>query len=215
VVGWRKNLAECLRASSLTLENAQQRLTKEILSMAGVQDIPLERIDGSDATLGDYRSKVVLIVNVASKCGQTSQYHALQKLYERYSDRGLVVVGFPANDFAAEEPGTNDEIQKFCSMNFGVTFPMFAKIAVIGDAQHPLYRQLTAAQPKATTKPGSDFRERLLADGLGPKNQSDVLWNFEKFLLGRDGHVVARFTPDVTADDAILTEAIERELVKN
>lgn len=177
-----------------------------------IQSIPLKTISGDDSRLADYAGKVLLVVNVASKCGLTPQYEGLEKLYEEYRDRGLVVLGFPANDFGAQEPGTNDEIQEFCQTNFGVQFPMFSKIAVTGPEQHPLYEALTAAQPEATGKPGSSFREKLASHGIQPASDTDVLWNFEKFLVNREGRVVARFAPDVAPNDALITEAIEREL---
>ena len=125
-----------------------------------LRDIPLKTISGEDASLADHAGKVVLIVNVASKCGLTPQYEGLEKLYERYRDQGLVVAGFPANDFGAQEPGSNAEIAEFCTTNFGVSFPMYAKIAVTGEAKHPLYDALTRAAPKASGDPDA-FRERL------------------------------------------------------
>src|SRR5690625_3263371 len=177
-----------------------------------IQNIPLKTISGGDSRLADYAGKVLLVVNVASKCGLTPQYEGLEKLYEEYRDQGLVVLGFPANDFGAQEPGTNEEIQEFCRTNFSVQFPMFSKIAVTGPEQHPLYEALTTAQPEATSKPGSSFREKLASHGVKPANETDVLWNFEKFLVNREGRIVARFAPDVAPDDTLITEAIEREL---
>jgi glutathione peroxidase len=179
-----------------------------------ILDIPLKTITGNDSTLGDYRGKVLLVVNVASKCGLTKQYTALETLYEDYRDKGLVVLGFPANDFGAQEPGTEAEIQEFCTTNFGVKFPMFSKIAVTGSGRHPLYDELTAAQPTAASTPGSDFKDRLKGHGITPASGSDVLWNFEKFLVGRDGKVIARFAPDVTPDDPMIITAIEAALAK-
>lgn len=177
-----------------------------------LQSIPLKTITGDDTDLGAYAGKVLLIVNVASKCGLTPQYEGLEKLYEQYRDRGLVVLGFPANDFGAQEPGSNEEIQTFCQTNYNVQFPMFAKIAVTGEQQHPLYSALIAAQPRATNKPDSDFRAKLASYGIQPKHESDVLWNFEKFLVNRKGEVVARFAPDITPNDPLIVEAVEREL---
>lgn len=173
-------------------------------------DIPLTRIDGTPATLGDYHGKVLLIVNVASKCGLTPQYEALQKLYAARHGEGLEILGFPANDFGAQEPGTEAEISAFCSLNYGVTFPMFEKISVLGSARHPLYDALVAAQPAAEGAQG--MRARLAARGRTQAAESDVLWNFEKFLVGRDGRVVARFSPDVTPDDPRLAKAIDAAL---
>ena len=177
-----------------------------------IYNIPLKRIDGSDATLGDYRGKVILVVNVASACGLTPQYEALEKLYKEQQAAGLVVAGFPANDFGAQEPGSNDEIADFCTSKFGVQFPMFEKITVKGPGQHALYQQLVAAQPQAQDKPDSGFRAKLASYGISQEHPGDVLWNFEKFLISKDGRVVGRFAPDVTVDDALLREAIEREL---
>ena len=167
-----------------------------------VYDIPVNRIDGSAASLGDYKGKVVLVVNVASKCGLTPQYTGLEKLYEDYKDKGLVVTGFPANEFGGQEPGTNAEIVDFCTTNFGVKFPMFEKIVVKGEGQHPLYSALTKAVP--------------VAEGVGDRAPADgsVLWNFEKFLLAKDGHVARRFGPRTTPDDPSLVGAIEEELAK-
>lgn len=177
-------------------------------------DIPVRRIDGSSASLGDYKGKVMLIVNVASKCGLTPQYADLEKVYEDYRDRGLVVLGFPANEFAGQEPGTNGEIQQFCHSKFGVQFPMFEKIVVKGEGQHPLYRKLVEQCPRAQAKPESALRKTLDSHGLGPKNDTDIMWNFEKFLVNRQGKVVARFAPDFNPQDAEVKNAIEAELGK-
>ncbi len=182
--------------------------------MTTVYDVPLERIDGAPAALREFAGKVLLVVNVASKCGLTPQYAGLEALYEAQRERGLVLLGFPANNFGAQEPGANAEIAEFCSATYAVQFPMFAKISVKGADRHPLYRELIAAQPAAIEKPGSEFRAQLAAYGVKPDDPTDVLWNFEKFLIARDGTVVARFAPDVAPDDPLLLEAIERELVK-
>lgn len=175
-------------------------------------DIPVTSIDGKPLTLGDFRGKVLLVVNVASKCGLTPQYGALEKLYERERAQGLEVLGFPANDFGAQEPGTDAEIQQFCSTTYDVSFPMFSKISVVGADQHPLYARLTHERPAAADS--ETFREKLKGYGIEPNPAPDVLWNFEKFLIGRDGRVAARFSPDVTADDPRLVEAIQTELAK-
>ena len=180
--------------------------------MPAIADIPLKTIDGAESALSDYAGKVLLVVNVASKCGLTPQYEGLEKLYERFRAQGLEVLGFPANDFGAQEPGTNEEIQDFCQTNFGVEFPMFAKIAVTGEGQHPLYRELTNAQPKAVSPDGDSFREKLIGFGMTPTPEPGVLWNFEKSLIGRNGKVVVRFAPDVAPDDPVVISAIEREL---
>jgi glutathione peroxidase len=175
-------------------------------------DIPIRTIDGQGTSLGAWRGKVLLVVNVASQCGLTPQYEGLEKLYEEKREDGLVVLGFPANNFGAQEPGTNSEIADFCATKFGVGFPMFEKISVKGPDQHPLYRSMIDARPHATEKPGSNFKAKLAGYGITQDDDRDVLWNFEKFLIGRNGEVVARFAPDVEPQDRILQQAIEQEL---
>jgi glutathione peroxidase len=156
-------------------------------------DIPLVRIEGVPETLGSYRGKALLVVNVASRCGFTPQYAGLQALYERYRDRGLEVLGFPCNQFLGQEPGTEEEIRAFCSTTYGVTFPLFRKTEVNGEGRHPLYRILTEHPDDA---------------GVA----GDVQWNFEKFLVAPDGEVVGRFRTMVAPDDPALVGAIERHL---
>ena len=179
-------------------------------------DIPVTRITGEGTSLAEYRGKVLLIVNVASKCGLTPQYDALEKLHARFQDSGFSVLGFPANDFAGQEPGSNEEIQSFCKSTFGVDFPMFSKITVTGPATNPLYKALTAAQPNAATPNGDAFRENitgyLKTQNLAPTNPPEVLWNFEKFLVDRKGNVVARFSPEVLPDDPMVVSAIQSAL---
>ena len=172
--------------------------------------IPLTTIDGQPATLGDWAGKVRLVVNVASKCGLTPQYEGLEKLYREKKDAGLEVLGFPANDFKGQEPGTEAEIASFCSLTYDVTFPMFAKVEVTGEAIHPLYRALTFTHPSATGE--GPMRKKLEGFGIAPNPAPGVLWNFEKFLLGRDGAILARFAPDVTADDPRLRQAVDAAL---
>jgi len=180
-----------------------------------LQDIPVRRIDGSETSLAEFDGKVALVVNVASECGLTPQYAGLEALYERYRDRGLVVLGFPANEFGAQEPGTNSEIATFCETKFGVQFPMFEKVVVKGEGQHPLFAGLTRAQPKAQTKPDSTLRAKLEKGGrLTDQRDDEILWNFEKFVIGRRGDVVARIAPDVAPDDPLLVNVIEAELAK-
>jgi len=171
-------------------------------------DIPLRRIDGKDAKLDEYAGDVLMIVNVASQCGKTPQYAALEKLYATYRDRGFAVLGFPANDFGAQEPGTNDEIQEFCRTVYGVDFPMFAKIAVTGAGKHPLYRYLTQTQPKAELPAGMSEKPRP------PAERAEIRWNFEKFVIGRDGRIAARFDPDMVPEDARIRSVIEAELAR-
>jgi len=175
-------------------------------------DIPVKRIDGTATRLDAFRGKVLLIVNVASKCGLTPQYKGLEALYESKRKQGLEILGFPANDFAAQEPGTDAEIASFCSTSYHVEFPLFSKISVKGSAQHPLYRTLTAAKPQALGD--GTMREKLKGHGLDTGKPGEVLWNFEKFLIDRKGAVIERFSPDVPPDDARLVSAIDRELDK-
>jgi len=181
-----------------------------------IYDIPLNTLAGEPASLGDFKGKVVLVVNVASKCGLTPQYEGLEKLYKDYKDKGFVIAGFPSNDFAGQEPGTADEIATFCTMNYGVDFPMFEKIPVVGPEKHPLYAALIEAQPKAVNTGGTVFVERLTEylekQGTSPNAAPEVLWNFEKFLISKDGEVVERFAPDTDPLNPTLTTAIEAEL---
>lgn len=179
---------------------------------SSVFDIPLTRIDGRAASLADYGGKVLLIVNVASKCGLTPQYEGLERLYEAKRGEGLEVLGFPANNFAGQEPGSDAEIAEFCSLTYDVNFPLFSKISVKGADQHPLYQALTSARRERTGE--GAMVERLKAHGIDAGAPGEVLWNFEKFLIGRDGAVVERFAPDIPADDERLVAAVERELAK-
>ena len=174
--------------------------------------IPVNKIDGTKTSLEEHRGEVLLIVNVASKCGLTPQYEALEKLHSNYRDRGFSVLGFPANDFGGQEPGSNEEIQRFCRMTFGVDFPMFSKIEVTGDGKHPLYQHLTAAKPE--TKNRESMESRMRGYGREPTEAPEVLWNFEKFLISRDGEVVQRFAPDTQPDAQNLIHAVETELAK-
>jgi glutathione peroxidase len=186
--------------------------------MPNLYDIPVNRITGEGASLADYRGKVLLIVNVASKCGLTKQYEALEAIYSRFKDSGLVVLGFPANDFGAQEPGSSEEIQTFCASTFGVDFPMFQKIPVTGPDTHPLYQSLIAAQPEAIGETRPAFRENLngflsnVHNGATTNPEPGILWNFEKFLVSRNGSVVARFSPEVTPDDPTIVTAIHSAL---
>ena len=157
--------------------------------MKNIYDFSVPKIDGKNSQLGEYKGKVLLLVNVASKCGLTPQYEALEKVYEQYHAKGFEVLGFPANEFAGQEPGTNAEIQEFCQMKFGVKFPMFQKIVVKGPGQHPLYQFLTTTQPEAQKPAGSKFEEKLIEYGQKREHKADILWNFEKFLVGKNGEV--------------------------
>ena len=175
-------------------------------------DTPLATLDGVPTTLKPWLGKVLLVVNTASKCGLTPQYEVLVNLHRRLKDRGFEVLGFPANDFAGQEPGSNEEIATFCSTTFGVDFPMFSKIAVTGPDKHPLYKALIAEKPEARSLPGTDFRAALRGHGITPTEAPEVLWNFEKFLIGRDGKVIDRFSPDTAPDADIIVAAIEKAL---
>lgn len=175
-------------------------------------DIPLKRLDGRATSLAEFKGQVLLIVNLASKCGFTPQYAGLQALYERYRGRGLQVLGFPCNDFAGQEPGTASEIQAFCSTSYAVDFPLFEKIGINSEPRHPLYASLIAARPQAEFPAASDLRDKLAEYQLSPKHASDVLWNFEKFLVGRDGQVLNRYSPDTVPDAPLLIAAIDAAL---
>lgn len=180
---------------------------------APLHQIQVNRIDGTPVSLGDYAGKVLLVVNVASKCGLTPQYDGLEKLYERLKDRGLEVLGFPANEFMGQEPGSNQDIQQFCRLTYGVQFPMFEKIKVKGEGRHPLYDHLTAARPQAEGQ-GGGFKGFMLGLFGGKKAPGDISWNFEKFVVSREGEVVARFAPTTAPDDPALLAVIERELTR-
>lgn len=182
--------------------------------MTALQDIPVRSIEGKETSLKAFDGKVLLVVNVASKCGLTPQYEGLEALYRKYRDQGLVVLGFPANDFAGQEPGSNEEIAEFCSTKFSVDFPLFEKITVKGESTHPLYRELIAQRPTAQAKEGGELRAKLDQHGMGPKAPSDVMWNFEKFLVDRHGNVAGRFAPDVDPASPALMQAIEGALAQ-
>jgi glutathione peroxidase len=167
-------------------------MATSLFAGSGVYSFTLDSIDGKPAPLAEYKGKVVMLVNVASKCGYTPQYSALEAVYEKYKDQGFVILGFPANNFGAQEPGTNEEIKTFCTRKYSVTFPMYSKISVKGDDQAPLYAYLT----KET----------------GAGIAGEIKWNFTKFLVDRDGKVVQRFEPAVTPDSKEVTAAIEKQL---
>ena len=161
--------------------------------MTSIYDVPIGALGGGPADLGQYQGKTLLVVNVASQCGLTPQYAGLQKLYDTYAERGLVVLGVPCNQFGGQEPGTADEIADFCEVNYGVTFPLTEKVEVNGPGRHPLYTELTQTAD---------------ADG----EAGDIKWNFEKFLVGPDGTVRARFRPQVTPDAPELVDAVTATL---
>lgn len=180
--------------------------------MQSIYDIPVNTITGEQINLNHYQGQVLLLVNVASKCGLTPQYEGLEKLYQENKDNGLQVLGFPANNFLAQEPGSNEEIQQFCSLTYDVHFPLFAKISVAGDDKHPLYKTLIEAIPERIGE--GPWWKDLVDYGLTPNPVPEVLWNFEKFLVNKNGQVVARFAPDITAEDPRLLQAIADELSK-
>ncbi len=167
-------------------------MTGSVFAASNIYDFTLPSIDGKAMPLADFRGKVVLVVNVASRCGYTPQYSALEALYEKYKDQGFVIVGFPANNFGAQEPGTNQEIKTFCSRKYNVTFPLYSKVSVKGDDQTPLYQYLT----KQT----------------GPSIAGEIKWNFTKFLVDRNGNVVQRFESAVTPDSKDVVSAVEKQL---
>ncbi len=156
-----------------------------------VLDRTMTRLNGKDEDLSRYKGKVVMVVNTASKCGLTPQYKGLQAIYDQYHDRGFEILGFPANNFMGQEPGSDDEISEFCEINYGVTFPMFSKISVKGGDMHPLYQEITT-----------------MPEPIG----GDVLWNFQKYLLDREGNVVKKIGPQTTPEDPSVTSAIEELL---
>jgi len=162
---------------------------------SGPLQFVMKDIDGKDVDLSQYKGKVVMIVNVASKCGNTPQYKQLEALHKKYSEKGLVILGFPANEFGSQEPGSNEQIKEFCTSTYHVDFPMFSKIVVKGPGQADLYKYLTSKE-------------------TNPQYAGDITWNFEKFLVGRDGQVVNRFTPKTKPDAPQVVKAIEAELSK-
>ncbi|CAM3764624.1 Hydroperoxy fatty acid reductase gpx2 [Pseudomonas reidholzensis] len=159
--------------------------------MSAFHDLTLKALDGKDLPLAPFKGQVVLVVNVASKCGLTPQYAPLESLYQQYKGKGFSVLGLPCNQFAGQEPGSEKDIQDFCSLNYGVSFPLSGKLEVNGPQRHPLYR--------------------LLA-GEGAEYPGDISWNFEKFLVGKDGRVLARFAPRTAPDDPTVLQAIEKAL---
>jgi glutathione peroxidase len=158
-----------------------------------IYDFRVKDIDGNDVSLERYRGKVTMIVNVASKCGFTPQYNGLQAIYEKYRDQGFVILGFPSNNFLGQEPGTNEEIKEFCTLNYGVSFPMFSKISVKGKTIHPLYEFLTSKE-------------------TNPEFSGPISWNFNKFLLDRDGKIVARFKTRQDPESSAVVEVLENIL---
>jgi glutathione peroxidase len=184
-----------LAASAGQGDDKNAKTEKGAAKVPAALNFEMTSLDGKPVKLTKYKGKVVLMVNVASQCGLTPQYEALEELHEKYSDKGLAVLGFPANEFGAQEPGSDEEIAEFCTSKFDVKFDMFSKVVVKGDEQCPLYKFLTSKE-------------------TDPKFAGDIKWNFEKFLLNRDGEVVARFAPKVEPDSDEVIKAIEAELAK-
>ena len=182
------SISLALTLSKKTVDGEGEKMTEK-----SVLDFNMKNIDGKDVKLDSYRGKVLLLVNVASKCGYTPQYEGLQAIYAKYRDQGLVVMGFPANNFMGQEPGTNEEIKTFCTTKYNVTFPMFAKISVKGDDIHPLYRFLTGKE-------------------TNPEFSGDITWNFNKFLVDRNGKIIDRFSTREKPEGEKIAQAIERAL---
>jgi len=180
------------RPGRLALPGVLLIMATSLFAASGLYSFTLNSIDGKPAPLAEYKGKVILLVNVASQCGYTPQYSALESIYEKYKDRGFVILGFPANNFGAQEPGSNEEIKTFCSRKYSVTFPMYAKISVKGSDQAPLYAYMT----------------KETGSGIA----GDINWNFTKFLVDRNGKVVQRFEPAITPDSKEITTAIETQL---
>jgi glutathione peroxidase len=182
---------------------------------SGIYDITVKDMDGSDVSLANYKGKVLLIVNVASKCGLTPQYEGLEALYQKYKDQGLEILAFPCNQFLEQEPGTNEEIQSFCSLNYKVTFPLFDKIDINGEAESPLYTYLKKQAPFKGYPEGTEEFATMLDEihqktGTGFDKGDAIRWNFGKFLVSKDGKTILRFEPMVTPD--MMEEAIQKML---
>lgn len=192
----QRNLIAILSVAVLTAVFSTQSLAEESVVEAGVLNRKMTKLDGKEVNLAAYKGKVVLIVNVASKCGLTPQYTELQKLHEAHKEQGLAILGFPCNQFGGQEPGEAADIKQFCTENYGVTFDMFSKINVNGDDACDLYKVLTSTEAPPEGKKGK------------------IKWNFEKFLIGRDGKVAARFAPRTKPSDEAVMKSIKAELAK-
>ena len=183
----------CAAIFTISLSSRASGALGSAANMKSIYDFSLKDIDHKEVNLGQYRGKVVLVVNVASRCGFTPQYEGLQKVYLKYKDRGFVILGFPANNFMSQEPGTDEEIKAFCSAKYNVTFPIFSKISVKGDDIHPLYKFLTSKD-------------------TNPDFGGDIKWNFSKFLVDKNGKIIARFEPAVKPESDPVIQAIEKAL---
>jgi glutathione peroxidase len=191
----RASLFLFVAALILAADPCSQAAEKEAKKVSKTLNFTMKSLDGKDVALSKYQGSVVMIVNVASKCGLTPQYEQLQALHEKYGKEGLVILGFPCNQFLQQEPGTAEEIRQFCTVKYGVAFPLFAKIEVNGDGACDLYKHLTALDTK-------------------PVGAGKISWNFEKFVIGRNGEVVARFAPKTKPDSPDVLKVIEAELAK-
>lgn len=183
----------CAAIFAISISSRANRTPDSGEKMNSIYDFSLKDIDRKEVSLSQYRGKVVLIVNVASRCGYTPQYQGLQNVYLKYKDRGFVTLGFPANNFMGQEPGTEEEIKTFCSIKYNVTFPMFSKVSVKGDDIHPLYKFLTSKE-------------------TNPEFGGDIKWNFNKFLVDKSGKIIARFEPGVKPESDQVIQAIEKAL---
>jgi glutathione peroxidase len=182
-------------SSAVMAEGTDKKAMSESKPVPAALNFTLKSLDGKDVNLSKYAGRVVLMANTASKCGLTPQYKGLQELHKKYAGKGLAVLGFPANNFGGQEPGSDEEISLFCQKNYGVDFDMFSKISVKGDDIAPLYKHLTSKE-------------------TNPQFPGEISWNFEKFLIGRNGEIVARFSPKVSPDSPEVSQAIEAELAK-
>ena len=182
-------------ASFFTASNKQEAASVAVTgnSSMSIYDFTMKDVEGKDIKLEQYKGKVLLLVNVASKCGYTPQYEGLQAIYAKYKDRGFVILGFPANNFLGQEPGSNEEIKQFCTLTYGVSFPIFSKISVKGDDKHPLYKYLTEKD-------------------TNPQFGGEIKWNFNKFLVDRQGKIIARFESKDKPESEVVTQAIEQAL---
>jgi glutathione peroxidase len=192
----KKVVAVCLASMLMAVVGGTvNSADKEAKKVPAVLNFKMKKLDGKEVNLADYQGKVILFVNVASQCGLTPQYEGLEALHEKYGKEGLAIIGVPANEFGKQEPGTNAEIATFCEKNYGVKFDMLSKVVVKGEGICPLYKHLTSKE-------------------TDPKFAGDISWNFEKFLVGRNGEIVARFKPKVEPQDEEVVSAIEAELAK-
>ena len=212
-------VALMMAASCNNQNNKTTQVTPEpepvVEQTSGIYDITVKDMDGSDVSLANYKGEVLLIVNVASKCGLTPQYEGLEALYQKYKDQGLEILAFPCNQFLEQEPGTNEEIQSFCSLNYNVTFPLFDKIDVNGEAESPLYTYLKKQAPFKGYPEGTEEFATMLDEihqktGTGFDQGDAIRWNFGKFLVSKDGKTILRFEPMVTPD--MMEEAIQKML---